>query len=120
MKRYNNIFEKIINTDNIMNAIYRASKGKRERKEVEKVLDSPFFYAMEIRKMLINKSYVPNKSKEAVIIDGISRKVRIIHKPKFYPDQIIQWSIMLILEEYFMKGMYHYSCASIKGRSWAR
>jgi len=66
--------------------------------------------------MLVNKLYVPNKSKEAIIIDGISRKVRVIHKPKFYPDQIIHWSIMLILEEYFMKGMYHYSCASIKGR----
>ena len=31
-------------------------------------------------------------------------------------DQIIHWSIMNILEPYFMKGMYHYSCASIKGR----
>lgn len=116
MKRYNNIFEKIINIDNIMKAINRASKGKRGRKEVERILDSPLFYAMEIRKMLVNKLYVPNKSKEAIIIDGISRKVRVIHKPKFFPDQIIHWSIMLILEEYFMKGMYHYSCASIKGR----
>lgn len=66
--------------------------------------------------MLVNKLYVLNKSKEAIIIDGISRKVRVIHKSMFYPDQIIHLSIMLILEEYFMKGMYHYSCAFIKGR----
>ena len=48
--------------------------------------------------MLVNKLYVPNKSKEAIIIDGISRKVRVIRKPMFYPDQIIHWSIILILE----------------------
>ena len=31
MKRYNHIFEKIINIDNIMKAINKASKGKREK-----------------------------------------------------------------------------------------
>lgn len=33
MKRYNHIFERIINIDNIMKALNRASKGKRGRKE---------------------------------------------------------------------------------------
>ena len=99
-----------------MKAINKASKGKKGRREVEQILDSPLFYAMEIKKMLLNKTYNPMKSTEFKIIDGVSRKTRIIHKPKFYPDQIIHWSIMNILEPYFMKGMYHYSCASIKGR----
>ena len=116
MKRYNNIFEKITNSDNIMKAINKASKGKKGRNEVEKILNSPLFYVMEIKKMLVNKTYKPHKSNEFKIVDGISRKIRIIHKPKFYPDQIIHWSIMNILEPYLMKGMYHYSCASIKGR----
>ncbi len=116
MKRYNHIFERIINIDNIIKAINRASKSKRGRKKVERILDSSFFNAMEIRKMLVNKLYVPNKSKETIIIDGISRKVRVIRKPMFYPDQIIHLCIILILEEYFMKGMYYYSCASIKER----
>lgn len=66
--------------------------------------------------MLINKTYVPTKSHEFTIVDGISRKVRNIKKPAFYPDQIIHWCIMNVLEEYFMKGMYKYSCASIKNR----
>lgn len=116
MKRYNHIFERIINIDNIIKTINRASKSKRGRKKVERILDSSFFNAMEIRKMLVNKLYVPNKSKETIIIDGISRKVRVIRKPMFYPDQIIHLSIILILEEYFMKGMYYYSCVSIKER----
>lgn len=99
-----------------MKAINKASKGKKGRREVEQILDSPLFYAMEIKKILLNKTYKPSKSNEFKIIDGVSRKTRKIHKPKFYPDQIIRWSIMNILEPYFMKWMYHYSCASIKER----
>ena len=38
MKRYNHIFERIINIDNIIKAINRASKGKRGRKEVERMV----------------------------------------------------------------------------------
>lgn len=116
MKRYNNIFVKIIELDNISSAILRASKGKRGRNEVKKILDSSFYYAVKIREMLINKTYVPTKSHEFTIVDGISRKVRNIKKPAFYPDQVIHWCIMNVLEEYFMKGMYKYSCASIKNR----
>ena len=36
MKRYNHIFEKITNSDNIMKAINKESKGKKGRNEVEK------------------------------------------------------------------------------------
>lgn len=35
MKRYNHIFERIINIDNIIKTMNRAAKGKRGRKEVE-------------------------------------------------------------------------------------
>ena len=42
MKRYNHIFERIINIDNIIKAINRASKSKRGRKKVERILDSSF------------------------------------------------------------------------------
>lgn len=116
MKRYNNIFNKIVELNNISSTISKAAKGKRGRNEVEKILDSPFYYAVKIKEMLINKTYVPTKSHEFIIVDGISRKVRNIKKPVFYPDQIIHWCIMNILEPYFMKGMYDYSCASIKNR----
>ena len=66
--------------------------------------------------MLVNKTYKPHKSNEFKIVDEISRKIRIIHKPKFYPDQIIHWSLINIIEPYLMKEMYYYPCASIKGR----
>ena len=78
--------KKITNIYNIMKAINKASKDKKWRNEVEKILDSPLFYAMEIKKMLVNKTHKPHKSNEFKIVDGISRKIRVIHKPKFYPD----------------------------------
>ena len=99
-----------------MKAINKASKGKKGRNEVEKILDSPLFYAIKIKKKLVNKTYKPHKSNEFKIVDEISRKIRIIHKPKFYPDQIIHWSLINIIEPYLMKEMYYYLCASIKGR----
>ena len=66
MKRKGNIYEKITDLNNIETAIYRASKGKGNRKSVEKILDSPTYYAMQVQQALINKTYVPNK--ETVLI----------------------------------------------------
>ena len=49
MKRKGNIYEKITDLNNIETAIYRASKGKGNRKSVEKILDSPTYYAMQVQ-----------------------------------------------------------------------
>ena len=38
MKRKSNIYQKIIEPDNIRKAILNASKGKKTRKSVEKIL----------------------------------------------------------------------------------
>ena len=38
MKSYNHLFEKLVDYDNIYRAIMRASKGKKNRPDVKKVL----------------------------------------------------------------------------------
>ncbi len=116
MKRTGNIYEKITQLGNIESAIMKASKGKKGRKSVEKVLDSPTYYAMQIQKMLKDKTYKPSPYIEMKIQDGVRKKERIIFKPCFYPDQCIHWALMLHLEPILMKKMYHWNCASIKGR----
>lgn len=73
MKRKGNIYEKITDLNNIETAIYRASKGKGNRKSVEKILDSPTYYAMQVQQALINKTYVPNKYVE-MKIRGVLKK----------------------------------------------
>ena len=55
MKRKGFIYEKIVELDNIELAICKASTGKTKRKNVEKILDSPTYYAMQVQKMLKEK-----------------------------------------------------------------
>lgn len=116
MKRIGNIYNDITKLGNIESAIMHASRGKTKRQKVAKILDSPTFYALQVQKMLKEKTYVPSPYFEMKIRDGARKKERTIFKPQFYPDQIVHWSLMLKLEPILLKGMYYYCCASIKGR----
>ena len=60
MKRTGNIYQKITELSNIEAAIYKASKGKSGRNSVEKILDSPTYYALQIQKSLKDKTYRPS------------------------------------------------------------
>ena len=71
---------------------------------------------MQIKNMLENKTYIPSKYIEMKIHDGTRKKERIIYKPRFYPDQIVHWCLMLQIEDVLMRGMYEFCCASIKNR----
>lgn len=120
MKRKGFIYEKIVELDNIELAICKASMGKTKRKNVEKILDSPTYYAMQIQKKLKEKSYTPSPYIEMIIHDGANKKERIIYKPRFYPDQVVHWALMLQIQPIIYKGMYELCCASIKGRGIQR
>lgn len=120
MKRKGNIYQEIIKLNNIEAAIYHAAKGKGGRKSVEKILDSPTYYAMQVQKSLIDKTFRPSPYVEMKIKDGANKKERIIFKPRFYPDQVVHWALMLQLEPLLLKGMYEFCCASIKGRGIMR
>ncbi len=120
MKRKGNIYQEIIKLNNIEAAIYHAAKGKGGRKSVEKILDSPTYYAMQVQKSLIDKTFRPSPYVEMKIKDGANKKERIIFKPHFYPDQVVHWALMLQLEPLLLKGMYEFCCASIKGRGIMR
>jgi len=117
MKRQGYIYERICDIDNIQEAIRRASKGKKHRKDVQKVLKNADIYAWKIQDMLVLQKYKPNPYKKAIIKDtGTSKKTRIIYKPKFYPDQIIQWAIILQINKILIRGEYKYSCGNVVGR----
>lgn len=116
MKRVGNIFEKIVDIENIMKAIDMASQGKREQKLIKDVLDNKLMYAEAIRDMLIDKSYRPLKPVEMLLRDTRQRKDRIIYKPHFFPDQIIHWALMMAIQSIIYRGMYQYSVGSIPKR----
>lgn len=116
MKRVGYIFEEICSIENIQLAITNASKGKHNRRTVRNVLEHREQAAEAIREMLISKSYKPKPYRAFKIKDGANKKERTIYCPAFYPDQIIHWAIMQIIQPVIMKGMYKFSCGSIPGR----
>lgn len=116
MKRVGYIYEKIYDIKNIKKAIRKSSEGKRNYRHVKKILDNADHYAHEIREMLINKTFTPIRPHHRSVYDGANKKERIIFKPRFYPDHIIHWALLLQIEPIFMKSMYQYNCGSVPGR----
>lgn len=116
MKRVGYIYEKIYDINNIKVAIWKSSEGKRNHRHVKEIIYDIDHYANEIREMLINKTFKPEIPKNREIFDGANKKERTIFKPKFYPDHVIHWALLLQLEPIIMKSMYEYNCGSVPGR----
>lgn len=116
MKRIGNIYTRICERSNIEKAVLSASKGKKSRANVKKIIDNMEVAVVSLQSMLQKQEYVPSAYEEKKIYDGANKKERIIFKPRFYPDQCVHWALMLQIEEILKKGMYDYCCASVKGR----
>lgn len=116
MKRKGNFYNKIVDKNNIYQAILKASKGKKNRTNVIRIVDNIYVYVDKLHEMLKNKSFIASPYQEMRIQDGARKKERIIYKPAFYPDQCVHWSLMLQIEDILKRGMYEYCCASIKNR----
>lgn len=116
MKRVGYLFEKVCELENIKQAIIKSSLGKRNQKRVKYVMDNMDTHAVKIRNLLLDKKYIPSPYDVKTIQDGATKKTRTIHKPRYFPDQIIHWALMLQLQPVIMKGMYEFSCGSIPGR----
>lgn len=118
MKRTGNFYEKIYETENIREAIKNSAKKKKKRRKrnVAYVLNNQDKAIKLIQEMLINKSYVPKQSKTVRRKEGPRQKERDISFPIYYPDQIIHWALMQVIQPIIMKGMYEFSCSGIPVR----
>lgn len=116
MKRTGYLFEKIVDIENIKDAIKNACKKKKNREPVKRILKDVDGYAIKIQQMILSEKYQSSPYYVDEIIDNSSCKVRVIYKPKFYPDQIVHWAVMQVVEPVLFNGMYYYCCGSIPGR----
>lgn len=116
MKRQGNIYKDICDIENIRLAIYKAAYGKRKKNNVKRVLDDIDKYAYAVQKMLKERTFRPSPYSEKTIRDTCAGKNRTIFKPRFFPDQIVHWSLMLQIQPLIMRGMYAWSCGSIPKR----
>lgn len=115
MKTYKNLFDQLIDLDNIKLAHYNARKDKAfyaSVKEVDANLDE---VAKQIQEMLINDTYeiTANDYTSEVIND--KWKERVLEKLA-YPHRIIQHDIMLTAKPIFMEVFCNFVCASLDWR----
>jgi len=121
MKSYKHLFEKIVEHDNLLEAIREASLGKRDRPYIRKYLDNPEPYIEKLRAGLIDRTYKIPHHVPKIINDGIQHKKRAIITPDF-TEQIIHHALIQVLRPIIEHGMYEYTCGSIplRGASYGR
>ncbi len=115
MKRIGFIYEKIYDKKNIELAIYNASKRKKRRKDVQRVLADKQKYINKIHLELKERTYQTKPYRIKTIKDNSSTKVREIAIPNFY-DLVVQWCIMQVLEPIFKPKFYEWSTSCVKGK----
>lgn len=114
MKRYGNLFNKIVDIDNIKLAHKNASKRKKHYIEVKMVDSDINYYCELIQNMLINKTYTVSEYKIKYKKD--KNKVRKLYILPYFPDRIIQHAIMQVIESIWKKTLINDTFQSIKGR----
>lgn len=114
MKRWKNLFQKIINIENIILAHNKARKGKIHRDDVKMIDDNVYGYCKKIQQMLLTDTY---KTSEYYTFKLYEPKERIIFKLPYYPDRIIHHAIMNVLEPLWLNQLIPqtYSCIKKRG-----
>ena len=114
MKRYGDLWSQVIDYENLRLAHHNASKGKGFYKEVQEVNENIDYYLTEIQKMLIEKTY---RTSEYVIFKKKEKdKERDIYKLPYYPDRIVQWALVQVIEPILMRKMTINTYSAIPGR----
>lgn len=116
MKSYNHLFEKLIDYDNIYEAILNAAKNKKDRPEVKKVLLKINRYIYRLQDILSEGKLKIRKHPAILINDGIKAKPRLIVKPDFIFEQILHHALVQVLKPILMRSMYAWSCGSLPKR----
>lgn len=114
MKRISNLYEHLLDVNRIKEIIILASKGKKKRKEVMKVLNNIDYYANEILEMLKTQTYYMKPYHKRNIVEN--GKVRELTISPFYPNRILDYIIVETLKPYIRKSMYEYCIGNVDKR----
>lgn len=114
MKRHGNLWQKILDIENIKLAHRQARRGKAYYTEVKMVDADLDKYANEIQSMLVKKTFTTSSYEIENRFDG--RKERTIYKLPYYPDRIVQHALLNIVGPIFVNTFIRDSFQSIVGR----
>jgi len=116
MKRVGYLYDKLLDKNLLALAFKEASKGKKNKRYVKRFLDNQDYYVDKLYEWLKTDTLILSNNKHITIFEASANKTRDIVVPKFFPDQVLHWAYCIVMRPIFMKGMYRWSCGSIKGR----
>jgi len=113
MKRHGDLFDKIVEMNNLETAFAKSAKGKHWQDTVKHIEDNLPEKLGEIREMLMDGSFKTSKYRIKRIYEPKERDIYIL---PFFPDRIIQHAIMNIVEPIWLPLFIKDSYACIKDR----
>lgn len=114
MKRYNDLFKQISDIENLRLAHQNARKGKTHYREVRIIDKNPDIYLKNIQYLLYTKQFTTSEYK--IFDKQCGKKERVIYKLPYFPDRIVQHSLMQTIEPIFVPTFIRDTFQSIKGR----
>ena len=111
-KTYNNLWDAIINFDNLYHAYKAARKGKRYRHESLEFLEDLEVNLIVLQNELIWDMYRPKPFRQFYVFEP---KKRLISAPAFI-DRIVHNALVKIMEKYFLQKFVKETFACMVGR----
>lgn len=114
MKRYKDLFDKIVDLDNLYLADKKARRNKSHRPEIIEFDKNKDELLRKLQDDLINERYTTSEYFTFIIREP---KERLIFKLPYYPDRIVHHAIMNIMEPIWLKVFIGntYSCIKKRG-----
>ena len=116
MKRIGFIYEDIFSRENIAYAMEKAACGKRSHDNVKNILNNKSHYVNMIYNMMKDHRFVPSLYIHEEILECANKKVRVLSKTRYYPDQIVYWCLYNKLYPTFTKPLIRNTFSCIRGR----
>ena len=117
MKSYNNLYTEMLKPENIRQCFLDAAKGKRNRRDVVKVMNNLDTEVKIVHEMLEAEGFKPRKHKVNTINrDNNVHKTREITKPTYQYEQVVHHCVIKQLQPIIQRSMYDFSCGSVPGR----
>lgn len=119
-KKVGFLYDKMLDRQFIRGVILDAAKGRKNRRDIARVLANLDDYVERAYDLLATDSFVPSVPTERDIYDDSSQKWRRIKMVPFWPDGIVHWLLVTSMKPVLMRGMHPWSCASVPGRGGIR
>ena len=113
MKRHGYLFDKFVSMENLDLAERKARRGKGARHEVRRFLPHRKQRLSELKTMLESGGYTTSEHRWKKVYDPKERTIGVL---PYYPDLIVQYALLNILEPIFMRQMISDTYSCIKGR----